>query len=254
MTSVEDLLQPLSWVFLGLLGMCGSSLRLGRRGTAGCSAFLALILWTGGSTPLGRWLLSTLEQPYAAGSRTVPAADAVVMLGGTHDFSAFTVLPFNLGDAGDRPLAAVELVRQGRAPNLVLGGPGVEMGGRWICDGEMLAVWVRGWRLPVGRLTVLQPSRNTREEALQVAALARTNGWRRVIVVTSGYHLRRGEAAVRKAGVADVYGVSAEFSGAGCLGGAGQWRFLPDTERFRFVGRWVHEQLGWWYYRWKGWV
>ncbi|MBU6365113.1 MAG: YdcF family protein [Gemmatimonadetes bacterium] len=43
---------------------------------------------------------------------------------------------------------------------------------------------------------------STRDEALAFAAMARTHGWRRVLVVTSPLHSRRACAAVERAGVA----------------------------------------------------
>lgn len=252
---IEGLLQPLTWVFLGLIGIGISNLWSGSRRAGAWSLGLALALWLTAATPLSRWLVARLEAPYLIGNRQVPAADAVVMLGGTHDYSTLTLLPFNLGDGADRPLTALELMRRGKASTLVLGGQGFTLpGGPPIADGEMLAVWMRGWGIPRGRLVVLGPSANTRDEAVQVAAMARTNGWRRVLLVTSGYHLRRGEAALRKAGVPEVHAVGAEFAGDGTAGGGGGWQFLPDVERLRLWSRWTHEQLGWWYYRWKGWV
>jgi uncharacterized SAM-binding protein YcdF (DUF218 family) len=255
MVLTEGLLQPLSWVFLGLIGIGVSSCWNGARRTGGVALGLAMLLWLTSASPLARWLVAGLEAPYLANSQQVPMADAVVMLGGTHDYSVRTVLPFNLGDAADRPLTALELMRRGHASTLVLGGPGVSLAGSSpFADGEMLAVWMRGWGLPRGRLVVLGPSANTREEAIQVAAMARTNGWRRIILVTSGYHLRRGEAAMRKAGVPEVYGVCAEFAGDVVAEGIRKWQILPDNDRLRLVNRWTHEQLGWWYYRWKGWV
>jgi len=251
---VESLLQPLSWVVLWLLGLVVKSAWMGRRRTALICFGLSCVLWGVGSTPLTPWLLAGLEKPYLAGSRQAPLSDAVVMMGGSHNFSASTLLPFNLGDAGDRPLLALELMRQGRAPVLVLGGAAYELGNQKRPDSELLHVLIRGWHLPAGRVILLARSQDTHDEAVQVAALARSNGWRRVVMVSSGFHLRRGEAALRKAGVPDVYAIGAEFNGTDRLHGQGQWGFLPDPERFRLFALWVHEELGWWYYRWKGWA
>lgn len=254
-TVVESLLQPLSWAFLGLLGVGISNLWNGQRRTGSLALAIALALWGAGATPLARWLVSGMEAPYVQGSRQVPTADAVVMLGGTHDYSALTLLPFNMGEGADRPLVALELMRLGKAPTLVLGGLGVSIeAGPAFADGEMLAVWMRGWGIPRGRLVVLGPSSNTRDEAVQVAVMARSNGWRRIILVTSGYHLKRGEAAMRKAGVPEVHCVCAEFSGYANTSGPGQWLLMPDVIRLRLLAQWMHEQLGWWYYRWKGWA
>jgi len=48
--------------------------------------------------------------------------------------------------------------------------------------------------------------------------------------------------------------VGAEFNGSDRMRAELQWGVLPDVERFRLFSQWVHEQLGYWYYRWKGWA
>ena len=94
-------------------------------------------------------------------------ADAVIVLAGAHSRL-------------DRGLA---LVRSGVAPVLV------------ISDGDQRG-WIRANRLCAGRsqlaVRCVDPDPfSTHGEAQMIARLARENGWRRLVVVTSTYHVTR---------------------------------------------------------------
>lgn len=60
---------------------------------------------------------------------------------------------------------------------------------------------------PQARLVRAETTRSTREEALEVAALARARGWRRAVVVTAGYHQDRAARYFREVapGLAQVW-------------------------------------------------
>jgi uncharacterized SAM-binding protein YcdF (DUF218 family) len=251
---LESLMQPLALVFVGLAAATVRAAWLRQRRWVGFGLGLLLVLWVPGSTPLTAWLLYRLERPFLTGAETVSEADAVVMLGGTHFRSLGTVMPFDLGDAGDRPVAAMDLFLSGRAGTLVMGGSHYEVDGVRRPDAELLWGWMARWRLPTNGVVVLKPSRDTRDEVQQVAELARERGWRRVIVVSSGFHLRRGVAAMRHAGLEEVHGVSAENTGRAYVDASDRWRMLPDAYRLILFRTWLHEELGWWYYRWNGWI
>jgi uncharacterized SAM-binding protein YcdF (DUF218 family) len=101
-------------------------------------------------------------------------ADAVVVLAGDH---------LRLGKA-------LELMTRGVAPTLV------------ISDGRAPG-WYRANRLCDGRarfrVVCFEPRPySTRGEAREVARLARSRGWRSVVVVTSRYHLTRARLLFRR--------------------------------------------------------
>ncbi len=247
-------MQPLALVFVGLTVATVRAAWVKRRRWAGLGLGLMLVLWVPGATPLPAELLYRLERPFLGGVGTVPEADAVVMLGGTHFRSLNTVLPFDLGETGDRPLAAIDLFLSGRAKTLVMGGAHYEVEGVKRPDSELLLGWMARWKLPTNGVVLLKVSRDTRDEAQQVAAMAKELAWRRVIVVSSGFHLRRGVAAMRQAGLTEVHGVSAENTGRAYREASDRWRVLPDPYRLMLFRIWLHEELGWWWYRWNGWL
>lgn len=251
---LESVLQPLgiTWIILALSTVRNAVQREGAQAAA--TGFLTLLLWAGGSTPLPSWLLGQLERPFdPTQAAPTPRADAVIMLGGTHNFAPRS--PFRLGlvDAADRVVAAVELMRQGKATALVLGGGTYTQDGLTHASSDLLSEWLQRWRLPVGKIHSLGPCANTHDEAVQAAALAAEQRWKKLILVTSGSHLRRAVATFQKAGL-DVTPVGAEFPGLDSLDAELRWWVIPRAENLATLGAWVHEELGWWYYRYRGWL
>ncbi len=246
--------SPIGVVWLGLLGLTGWCLarRRGRIALLPATAFV--LLASIGNTPLTAHLLARLEQPYVRDSwASVPSADAVVMLGGTHKPSRQDVFGFDLTDAGDRILTAVELVRQRKAPVLVLGSGGYREGDRTLVGAALVERWLNTWGVPRASILNLGACAHTRDEAARTLALMQERRWQQVILVTSANHLRRAEGVFRKTGVA-VIPVGCDFLGHAALEYEARWTLYPRTECFQRLNQCVHEWIGWYYYRLRGWV
>jgi uncharacterized SAM-binding protein YcdF (DUF218 family) len=157
--------------------------RLTLRRTLAAVALIALVLATYGFTQVGRFL--TKEDP-------LQKADAIAVLAGT---------------SMDRPLEAADLYKDGYAPRIVLthemreasygalAARGVTVPAEADEQREILV------RLGVPANAIVLPMRihdNTAQEAQTFRELAMKNGWRRIIVVTSKYHLRRAGFAIRR--------------------------------------------------------
>jgi uncharacterized SAM-binding protein YcdF (DUF218 family) len=107
----------------------------------------------------------------------------------------------------DRPLEAVDLYKQGYAPGIVLtyGMPEAAfavLAARGVMfpaqADEARDIFIR---LGIPANAIILPPRihdNTAQEAQTLRELAVKNGWRRIIVVTSRYHLRRAGFAMRR--------------------------------------------------------
>ena len=142
---------------------------------------MALVVYA--ALNVGRFL--TKEDP-------IQKADAIAVLAGTRL---------------NRPLEGVDLYQAGYAPTIVLTYE--------IPERALAAAWRRGAALPVEAdeardvmiklgvpgPAIIQPARihaNTAQEAQTLHELARQHGWRRIIVVTSPYPLRRAAFAIRR--------------------------------------------------------
>ena len=130
---------------------------------------------------------------FLAVQHTLTKADAIFVLAGT---------------LVERPLEAAALFRDGYAPAIVLtratGEPGLAaaaaLGVRVPTEFDLTRSALLQLGVPAAAL--ITPDRihdNTGEEADTLRALAISRGWRRVIVVTSVYHLRRTALACRRA-------------------------------------------------------
>jgi len=183
-------------------------------------------------TPLARLLLRQLER------RDAPAhAPAVVVLG------AFVQKDGTLSsDMQDRLVAGYSVLGRGEADTLVLTWPASPAQPWDPAAREQMRDW--GLRFP---LEVVGPVRNTHDEALAVAELARKRGWGRVILVTHAWHMRRAAAAFEKAGL-NVICVP-------CVEGRYDFGTLDGADdRLQAFDIWLHEEVGYLVYKRKGWI
>ena len=141
-----------------------------------------------------------------------------------------------------RVIKAYELLSEGYAPRLVLSrGPG-----KFADWSGAVREQMRGLHLDYP-VFLTQHVNNTRQEALAVARLARRHKWTRFLLVTHPWHMRRAVAVFRHAGV-PVTPVPCDELGYDLHSLAG---FADRLAAFR---NWAHESLGYWMYKWRGWV
>jgi uncharacterized SAM-binding protein YcdF (DUF218 family) len=215
------------------------------------AALAAVISLIGSRIPLR--LVGTLERPYIRASLAdVPACDAVVMLGGGHEISRNDPLGFNLTKAADRILVALELMRLNKGGVLVFGGRGYDAGGKEETEAQALQPWLASWQIPTAPVICLKGSADTHDEAVQVQALAKERGWKRVALVTSAAHMRRAEATFRRCGV-EVEPVACDFRNLGTPHTDG-FNPFPEAVGFDLLEIYAHEKIGWWAYRLRGWI
>lgn len=141
-----------------------------------------------------------------------------------------------------RLLRGLELVGQGFAPCLILselppGNPRYAPAARALIDHLGLKL----------ELLTVGPVRNTREEAVAVARLARERSFGELILVTSPLHSRRAAAVFEREGVRVVSAPAQET------------RFdlellRRSDERLSAFGDVLHERVGLLVYRWRGWI
>lgn len=246
--------QPLGLLWFCLAGATFWAFRTRRRWQGLFLGILVGATWLAGATPCSAWLLASLERPYVRDSLAdVPIADAVVMLGGTHDASRLEVFDMNLADTADRILTAAELVRQGKAPSLVLGGGEHELRGERRPESDAVVRWLKEWGVLAAAPISLGPCATTRVEVERTRQLMQARGWKKIILVTSASHLRRAMALCRSAGI-EAVAVGCDFQGLTWLAKPVSYRVFPRHEQIRLLSLYWHEQLGWAYYRLRGWI
>jgi len=144
--------------------------------------------------------------------------------------------------AESRLLHGLELLGEARAPRLILS----ELRPPHPSYAAVARKLMANLGLDQELLTV-GPVATTREEALRLGALFKDRGWRKVLLVTSPTHSLRASLAMEHEGLSVVSDPAVET------------RFdlerldRPD-DRLAAFGSVIHERLGTWVYRWRGWI
>jgi uncharacterized SAM-binding protein YcdF (DUF218 family) len=94
---------------------------------------------------------------------------------------------------------------------------------------------------------------DTHDEAEKVAALAAEQKWTRIALVTSASHMTRAKATFEKAGV-PVVPVPCNYNSQQMRQERPYWIKTPDVNGYGYFEGWMHEVIGTWVYRWRGWI
>jgi uncharacterized SAM-binding protein YcdF (DUF218 family) len=165
-----------------------------RRVLTGLSSLVAFVLLICLVTPVLRPLASSLDV-----TQSPARADVIVALGAGMRCGAGQLESASLA----RVVKALELWRAGFAPSVTLS----DTDGVWTdCPSVESAARSLVGRLAPGNAPTLEVLRgangtgvrNTRDEAEAVASLARSRGWKRVLIVTSPSHSRRAQTTFQQ--------------------------------------------------------
>ncbi len=193
-------LAPLSWTLL----LAGAAVLLRRRrGVAWAVAGLAAAVLVAFSTDaVADGIQRAAERGAAVTYRPDVVYDAVVVLGGMVDEAASRASgEVELLEAADRVVRGFELVRAGRARNVLVSGGVVWPQAGDVPEADRLAAKLAQWGIPPGQIAVEAASRNTRENAIQSSRLAAARGWKTLLLVTSAAHMPRALGCFRAVGL-----------------------------------------------------
>lgn len=164
---------------------------------------MALALFYGCSIPFTAYrLMGLLESryPLLPVAQAGPA-DAVVVLGGVLGPLTRADCVANWTETVERFEAGVALLQAGRAEWLVFTGARIQLPGCETTEGDEMRRLAVARGVPPERIVVTDLIDNTATEAKAVAGLMQARGWKRVILVTTGWHMPRAALLFRKAGV-----------------------------------------------------
>lgn len=192
--------SPLAWALL--LALAALLLRRRPRAAWALAGVSAGVLVAFSIDPVANALQRAAERGARSTYRPEVVYDAVVVLGGVVDPAASRASgETELDEAADRIVRGFELVRAGRARNVVVSGGLVSPRPGDVAESDRLAAKLAQWGVPPGQIAVEPASRNTRENAIETGRLAAARGWRLLLVVTSAAHVPRALGCFRAVGL-----------------------------------------------------
>lgn len=196
------LLYPVTWiVVLAVLAfwyLRSNRLLAARRSLGG----LVLLLFVSASPLVANGLWQSLETQYPPRTAAeLPAAGAIVLLGGAVALPAPPrVLP-ELNEAADRLWFAAELYRAGKAPWIVITGGQVFPQPGLLSEADYHVPLLLSLGVPRHAILLETRSSNTAANAAYTAALLRERGIDDMLLVTSAVHMPRAMLLFKQTGL-----------------------------------------------------
>jgi len=172
--------------------------------------------------------------------------DGVVLLGGIVDVLVSEPdRPRAYGANSERLLATYDLLRTGLAKEVVVSsGDGREA--------HVLRQQLIDWGIAPERVVIEDQSRNTRENAVESARVAREQGWKSILVVTSAFHMERALGCFKAVGL-EVDALPVDQRGYDPARLSGSWQsWLPRVWNLAQSTHALHEMAGRVIYRVRG--
>jgi uncharacterized SAM-binding protein YcdF (DUF218 family) len=244
---VGGLLNPL---MIGLVMVVASGLclwRSWRKTGVGLLIVSVAWLWLWSTPMMYRWLGGALESEWpVVKAEDAPQADAIVLLGGGMG-SNTNVYPYaEMWNGADRVWHAARLYKAGKAPMIIPTGRGEQ---------ESTVPLLRDLGVPESAIVVEGEARNTEENARFVEKILEPrntqNTRKRVLLVTSAWHMRRSVLMYRRyAPSLEIIPAAADYEATVNTSHPFCFKDIwPDTNAL-FANSYIFkEYLGYWGYR-----
>jgi uncharacterized SAM-binding protein YcdF (DUF218 family) len=149
-----------------------------------------LVLFAGGNRWVAMGLARSLERRYLPPA-SLPVAGAIVVLGGG-TASPETPRPIpEVNSAGDRVIYAAWLYQQEKAPAILASGGLLDWTPLHTTPAQDMAALLAMMGVPSEAIWLQPESRNTYEDARYSAQILKEKGVRRILLVTSAWHMPR---------------------------------------------------------------
>ncbi len=149
------------------------------------------VLWLGGNPFISSLALRSLEWRYLP-PNPVPWAEAIVVLGGGTDPAEYPRSTTEINGSGDRVLYGALLYKEGKSPLVLLSGGSITFLGKHpSTPAEQMAEIMKWMGVPESAMVLQTKSQNTYEDALYCSQILKDRGIKRIILVTSAFHMPR---------------------------------------------------------------
>ena len=203
------------------------------------AAALWFLVW---SSPVTyRYLASGLEMQFpVVMAEESPTADAIAILGGGVGCNTNEYPYGEMWTSADRVWHGARLYKAGKAPKIFITGGGTTFG---------TAMLLQDFGVPKEAICNNLTARNTEEEAKFIAS----TGVKRLLLVTSAWHMRRAKLMFEKyAPGLEVIPAATDYEAlvrCGWKSGFGWSDFIPNAEMLFQSSYMLKEIIGYWGYR-----
>jgi uncharacterized SAM-binding protein YcdF (DUF218 family) len=254
---ISAVIYPVGMVtMLAILAMLFALFRW-RRLAVGCCLLAFGVFFVCAMPNTASSLISGLESQYPQQPlEDIPRANVIVVLGGSLGAPIPPRQHVQLTGGADRLWHAARLYKAGKAPRVILTGgnvftqEGIE-GESWYAS-QLLA----DWGIPRTTMITETQSRNTYQNAVNTRPLLEAMNARRILLVTSGFHMPRALEVFRKT-LADtnieIVPASADILVTGATGPT-VLGYLPSAGALNGTRLALHEHLGHFVYGLRGWL
>ncbi len=214
-------------------------------------AVAAVLLYVGSMPIVSNVLFRQIESnEVKLTPQEAPQADAIVVLGGMLSWvPSKQGLVTEWGDP-DRFFAGVDLMAAGRAPMLIFTGSKFPWDLGLEAEGHVLKRYAQRMNIPADKIWVTADVQNTEQEAREVGKMLNAlNGERKkIILVTSAFHMKRAEILFTKAGV-EIFAYPVDFKSSQTA--LTPMSFLPNVSALATTDAAIRESLGIGFYKLK---
>ena len=246
-------LYPLNLTFLFLI-VAIVLMRLRRKRTSLFFAVLSLsILLISALPQTPHYLIKNLERQFPTFTALdAPQADAVLILGGALALPQFPRLDLELLGSSDRIRYASKLYKANKAKKIVIAGgnvfPQKEIRGEAYYISQLLIEW----GVPEESILFEEQSRNTFQNAKYAKPILEKHNLEKVLLVTSATHMPRAYAVFKAQGI-DVIAAPTDYLVTD-NDNPEVFNWIPTASALSGTTWILKEYIGWWYYKFRGYV
>ena len=229
------------------------------RVAAFCMTLALFVLLFSSNAWVSRFLVRSLEwQNIPSGE--LPAAEAIVVLGGATKSAYEPRTTVDLSETGDRVLHAVQLYRQEKAPLIIVSGGRSDWRGGGSPESEDIAKLLVFMGVESKDIIQEPDSLNTYQNAVNVKKILLEREIDRILLVTSAMHMPRSLAIFKHqeinaiAAPTDFLVTEGEIQELGNTPKGAILSLLPDSKNLDHFTMALKEYIGMIVYRLRGWV
>lgn len=210
-----------------------------------------VMLWACSTPKFSNYIQAGLESRFPpVSAQDAAGAEAIVVLGGGIGDLRGSSGVLDFGEAVDRIFQGGKLYLAGKAPLILVSGGGAADDE---VEADVMASILGDLGVPQEVILRESKSRSTRQNALQAKVLLEQRGIKRVLLVTSAFHMRRALAAFREVGLEPI-AAATDYRYEDTPSEYPILDWLPDAEALYRTTVALREHLGLLVYRLRGWA